>query len=74
MATGRLLIGGDANAKSSWWGSIVEDSKGEEMSGTLEDLELQVLNTGDTPTFDTVRGGRVYKKPCGRHGMLARPF
>ena len=60
MATGRLLIGGDANAKSPWWGSIVEDSKGEEMSGTLEDLELQVLNTGDAPTFDTVRGGRVY--------------
>ncbi|KAJ8705883.1 hypothetical protein PYW08_012929 [Mythimna loreyi] len=61
MGTGRLLIGGDANAKSTWWGSTIEDHRGEEMSGTLEELELQVLNTGDTPTFDTIRGGVALK-------------
>ena len=61
VANGRLLIGGDANAKSAWWGSIKEDPRGEEMSATLDELELQVLNTGDAPTFDTIRGGRAYR-------------
>ncbi|KAL4704174.1 hypothetical protein ACJJTC_000044 [Scirpophaga incertulas] len=55
-----LLIGGDSNAKSTWWGSTIEDSRGVEMSGTLEELGLQILNRGDTPTFNTVRGTRVY--------------
>lgn len=61
-ATGvrRLIIGGDANAKSTWWGSINVDNRGEEMAGTLHDLNLQVLNIGDTPTFDTIRGGIRY--------------
>ncbi|XP_063834856.1 uncharacterized protein LOC135084043 [Ostrinia nubilalis] len=55
-----LLIGGDSNAKSTWWGSTVEDHRGKELSGTLEESGLQVLNTGDTPTFDTIRGGRAF--------------
>ncbi|XP_063835567.1 uncharacterized protein LOC135084759 [Ostrinia nubilalis] len=55
-----LLLGGDSNAKSTWWGSTVEDHRGKELSGTLEESGLQVLNNGDTPTFDTVRGGRAY--------------
>lgn len=61
LGTKNLLIGGDANAKNTWWGSTTEDSRGEEMHGTLEELELQILNTGDMPTFYTVRGGIVYK-------------
>ncbi|XP_022836599.1 uncharacterized protein LOC111363969 [Spodoptera litura] len=31
------------------------------MSGTLDELELQVFNVGDTPTFDTVKGGKALK-------------
>lgn len=57
---GGLIFGGDANAKSIWWGSPTEDSRGELISGTIEELDLQVLNTGATPTFDTIRGGKRY--------------
>ncbi|KAA5573735.1 hypothetical protein F3G14_18975, partial [Acinetobacter baumannii] len=56
----RLIIGGDCNAKSAWWGSPNEDQRGEQMCGFLEELGLQVLNTGDIPTFDTIRGGKRY--------------
>ncbi|KAL0894322.1 hypothetical protein ABMA27_012948 [Loxostege sticticalis] len=56
----RLLIGGDSNAKSTWWGSTFEDHKGADMSGTLEDYGLQVLNRGKVPTFETIRGNKKY--------------
>ena len=52
----KILIGGDANAKSAWWGSMTTDRRGEEMTGALDQLGLQVLNEGNIPTFDTVRG------------------
>ncbi|KAA5605920.1 hypothetical protein F3H15_35115, partial [Pseudomonas aeruginosa] len=45
---------------SAWWGSPNEDQRGEQMCGFLEELGLQVLNTGDIPTFDTIRGGKRY--------------
>ncbi|KAL0892590.1 hypothetical protein ABMA27_014319 [Loxostege sticticalis] len=54
-----LLVGGDCNAKSTWWGSKHEDHRGAEMSGTLEEVNLHVLNRGFVPTFETVRGGRT---------------
>ncbi|KAL0852638.1 hypothetical protein ABMA27_016898 [Loxostege sticticalis] len=56
----RLLIGGDSNAKSAWWGSPEEDHRGADMSGTLEESGLHVLNRGTVPTFDTIRGGRRF--------------
>ncbi|CAK1595525.1 unnamed protein product [Parnassius mnemosyne] len=56
-----VLIGGDGNAWSPWWGSVREDGRGEVLAGTLNELNLHVLNEGDTPTFDTVRGGKTYK-------------
>lgn len=55
-----ILIGGDSNAKSSWWGSPIVDDRGEAMAGALEDLGLQVLNDNTTPTFFTVRGEKTY--------------
>lgn len=54
----KLIVGGDANAKNTWWGSNKVDHRGEDLSGVLEEMCLQVLNDGDIPTFDTVRGGR----------------
>ncbi|XP_063894705.1 uncharacterized protein LOC126057099 [Helicoverpa armigera] len=60
LGSRHLLIGGDFNAKSPWWGSLTEDSRGEELCSTLDELELQVLNSGTLPTFDTIRGGRRY--------------
>jgi ribonuclease HI len=55
-----LLIGGDANSKSTWWGSPNEDSRGEQMSGALEEMNLHILNDGHIPTFDTIRGQTRY--------------
>lgn len=57
---GKILLGGDANAKNPWWGGTKLDSKGEYLSGTLEELGLNILNNGNIPTFDTVRGGIRY--------------
>ncbi|XP_037296687.1 uncharacterized protein LOC115455319 [Manduca sexta] len=54
-----ILIGGDTNAKSIWWGSAETDSRGEEMAGMLGEWGLQVLNDGGSPTFETVRGGKL---------------
>lgn len=56
----RLIVGGDVNAKSTWWGSTLIDHRGEELCGTLEELGLNVLNVGTTPTFDTIRGGKRF--------------
>lgn len=56
----RLIMGGDANAKSAWWGSAVVDDRGEDVAGALEDMGLQVLNEGSIPTFDTIRGNKTY--------------
>ncbi|CAH2218226.1 jg13488 [Pararge aegeria aegeria] len=55
-----ILVGGDANAKNTWWGSRNTDRRGEEMESTLDELDLQVLNQGSTPTFDTIRGTKSY--------------
>ncbi|XP_048000297.1 uncharacterized protein LOC125237346 [Leguminivora glycinivorella] len=52
------IVGGDVNAKSMWWGSPVNDYRGEELSGTLDELNMSILNRGNIPTFDTVRGGK----------------
>ncbi|CAK1582710.1 unnamed protein product [Parnassius mnemosyne] len=57
----KILIGGDTNAWSPWWGSIKEDKRGETLLGTLNQLDLHILNKGETPTFDTVRGGKIYQ-------------
>lgn len=55
-----IIIGGDANAKSAWWGSPIQDHRGEDMAGTLEELELQILNRGNTATYKDVRGDRTF--------------
>lgn len=56
-----ILVGGDANAWSIWWGSEREDERGRELHGVLEELGLHVMNSGSVPTFDTIRGGKRYK-------------
>lgn len=54
----KAIFGGDANAKSVWWGSSVIDDRGDELAGMIGELDLQILNRGNKPTFDTIRGGR----------------
>lgn len=55
-----MLIAGDFNAKSPWWGSPTEDQRGEQVCGTLDGMGMHIINVGDTPTFDTIRGGKRY--------------
>lgn len=58
--TNMVIVGGDVNAKNPLWGSKKLNQRGEEVAETLDEVKLQVLNTGDTPTFDTVRGNKRY--------------
>ncbi|XP_073966108.1 uncharacterized protein [Choristoneura fumiferana] len=55
------ILGGDVNAKSVWWGSPVNDHRGEELAGCLDELNMAILNRGKIPTFDTIRGGKRYQ-------------
>ncbi|XP_049869337.1 uncharacterized protein LOC126369089 [Pectinophora gossypiella] len=56
-----VVIGGDFNAWSTWWGSVRENPRGEELRGTFDELDLHILNVGNTPTFDTIRGGKIFQ-------------
>ncbi|XP_069361305.1 uncharacterized protein [Maniola hyperantus] len=54
-----LIVAGDVNAWSHWWGSPTEDQRGAAYSAFLNGMDLQILNTGNTPTFETHRGDRL---------------
>lgn len=60
IGRGNVVLGGDVNAWNTWWGSRDIDERGEEMAALLEELDLQILNQGTEPTFDTYRGGVRY--------------
>ncbi|CAH2224153.1 jg8977 [Pararge aegeria aegeria] len=55
-----IIVGGDTNAKSTWWGNRKNDNRGQEMVNALDEMGLQVLNEGEIPTFDTIRGNKRY--------------
>lgn len=57
----KIIIGGDVNAWSTWWGSAKEDIRGEAVRGVLDEMEMHILNQGTDPTFFTIRGGKVFK-------------
>ncbi|XP_023937944.1 uncharacterized protein LOC112045826 [Bicyclus anynana] len=59
MGSRYVVVGGDANAWNTWWGSKKTDSRGETLFGVLE-LDLQILNQGSTPTLDTIRRNKRY--------------
>ncbi|KAK9685676.1 Endonuclease-reverse transcriptase [Popillia japonica] len=46
-----VVIAGDFNAKSPVWGSAVTDTRGEHLTEWAAELGLNVINKGDTPTF-----------------------
>jgi hypothetical protein len=60
LQTNNLIIGGDINAWSHWWGSSSENERGEEYSRFLNEMGYHILNTGDTPTFEVWRQGRLF--------------
>lgn len=59
LDTNNIIVAGDVNAWSHWWGSNSENERGAAYNNFLNEMEFQILNAGDTPTFETFRGGRV---------------
>lgn len=60
VGAGRVLLGGDFNAWSRWWGGERDDECGEGLAGMLEELRLTIINEGDESTFQVYRRGRTY--------------
>lgn len=58
LRTHNIIVGGDINAWSQWWGSVSENHRGAAYNSFLNERDLQILNTGQTPTFETYRGDR----------------
>lgn len=58
LKTNNILIGGDVNAWSQWWGSVSENHRGALYNAFLNDRDLHILNMGQTPTFEVYRGDR----------------
>lgn len=55
-----VLVAGDLNAKSPWWGSDLEDDRGAAVAEFFGAEDMLVLNKGRTPTFLARRQGREY--------------
>ncbi|GBP90800.1 hypothetical protein EVAR_102482_1 [Eumeta japonica] len=59
LGTENLIIAGDINAWSYWWGSQREYRRGQAYRDLLDEMGFHILNTGSTPTFETYRGDRI---------------
>lgn len=59
LNTNNIIVGGDVNAWSHWWGSTSENERGAAYSAFLDQMDFHVLNTGDTPTFEFYRRGKL---------------
>ncbi|CAK1589895.1 unnamed protein product [Parnassius mnemosyne] len=59
MNTEDIVIGGDANASSIWWGCKADDKRGAMIMETVAELNLEILNTGKYPTFSVYRMGTL---------------
>lgn len=55
-----VIIAGDVNAKSVWWGCREDDARGTEFMQLVAQLGMCILNEGTTPTFHTYRGNKLY--------------
>ncbi|CAK1585042.1 unnamed protein product [Parnassius mnemosyne] len=60
LDTEHVILEGDFNAKSPWRGCDAGDRRGVVIAETLAQLDLQILNEGQTPTFHVWRGAREY--------------
>lgn len=47
----KILIAGDLNCKAMEWGNNHTDPKGDILLQWIASLDLDIINTGDTPTF-----------------------
>ncbi|CAG9134522.1 unnamed protein product [Plutella xylostella] len=58
--TNTVIVGGDINAKSQWWGCEHEEPRGTTFSEFAAQQDLYVLNEGTEPTFYIWRGDNLY--------------
>ncbi|GBP85082.1 hypothetical protein EVAR_51201_1 [Eumeta japonica] len=61
LGTDKIILGGDVNAWSVWWGSERNDARGVDLCDFLDSEGLHILNEGNTPTFEVYRGDRLLK-------------
>ncbi|GBP49274.1 Retrovirus-related Pol polyprotein from type-1 retrotransposable element R1 [Eumeta japonica] len=61
LGTNKIILGGDVNAWSVWWGSERDDARGTELCDFLDVEGLHVLNEGNIPTFELYRGDRLLR-------------
>ena len=54
-----LILGCDANAHNSVWGSTDNNARGEDLLTYLTSSELDIANVGSEPTFKNVKRGEV---------------
>ncbi|KAK9670965.1 Endonuclease-reverse transcriptase [Popillia japonica] len=65
------IIAGDFNAKAPLWGSPFMDKRGEYLMEWAAELNLSVLNSGDTPTFEREgRGSSFIDITWATEGMM----
>ncbi|CAK1581407.1 unnamed protein product [Parnassius mnemosyne] len=60
MDTEDIILAGDFNAKSPWWGSREEDRRGLHLSEMIAEMDMNILNQGNDPTFYQYRAGKLY--------------
>lgn len=61
LDTNLVIIGGDCNASSPWWGEEVEDERGTALMEFAYQHNLIILNEGSVPTFWVIRNNRECK-------------
>ncbi|KAI5631255.1 endonuclease-reverse transcriptase domain-containing protein [Phthorimaea operculella] len=60
MNTDDLIIGGDANASNLWRGCDADDQRGNALMETFTEMDCEIVNTGNTPTFYVYRQGKAH--------------
>ncbi|XP_011860093.1 PREDICTED: uncharacterized protein LOC105557456 [Vollenhovia emeryi] len=58
-ARGPVVICGDFNSKSAYWGSSVDDRRGEILLGLADQLDLVLCNRGNEPTCVRPQGSSI---------------
>ena len=53
----RLVLGGDLNARSVWWGDRRTNARGLTVHDMVSSMNLHTLNVGNAPTFEVFRAG-----------------
>lgn len=66
------IVVGDLNSKSYQWGSHVEDDRGTYLSEWFAEMDLEVVNTGNAPTFIGAKGSSIVDITACSSGFLQK--